>query len=155
MSRGRGSAPTDARPGALPPPRHLAWLVVQPPATSPAGTPAAGRASEAAATVARIAQDPEVQRVMVLVRRFVEIVEIVRARTVCPGCTAPARALRVRFDAWLTESLTSDVRALRTFATGLANDGTAVRAALTTAWSNAQADGHSTKLKRLKRQMYG
>ncbi|MFB1485336.1 hypothetical protein U8525_33815, partial [Corallococcus sp. RDP092CA] len=38
------------------------------------------------------------------------------------------------------------------------NEGTlqdAVRAALTTPWSNAQSEGHITKLKLLKRQMYG
>jgi transposase len=47
------------------------------------------------------------------------------------------------------------VRAVATFAAGLVEDGDAVRAALTTPWSNAQTEGHVTKLKLLKRQMYG
>jgi transposase len=38
---------------------------------------------------------------------------------------------------------------LQTFASGLAQDGAAVRAALTTSWSNAQAEGQINKLKLL------
>ena len=41
------------------------------------------------------------------------------------------------------------------FARGLANDQLAVRAAISTAWSNAQAEDQITKLKHVKRQMYG
>jgi transposase len=51
--------------------------------------------------------------------------------------------------------LTCGVRAVETFAQGLAKDGRAVRAALTTPWSNGQTEGQVTKLKLLKRQMYG
>jgi len=47
------------------------------------------------------------------------------------------------------------VRATETFAAGLEQDGAAVRAALTTPWSNGQAEGQVTRLKLLKRQMYG
>lgn len=41
------------------------------------------------------------------------------------------------------------------FANGLARDYLAVEAAVATAWSNAQAEGQITKLKLVKRQMYG
>jgi transposase len=41
------------------------------------------------------------------------------------------------------------------FARGLARDRAAVHAAIDTAWSNAQAEGQITKLKLVKRQMYG
>jgi len=41
------------------------------------------------------------------------------------------------------------------FARGLARDRAAVDAAIATAWSNAQAEGQITKLKLVKRQMYG
>ena len=44
---------------------------------------------------------------------------------------------------------------IETFATGLEHDGTAVRAALTTPWSNGQAGGQITRLKLIKRQSYG
>jgi transposase len=47
------------------------------------------------------------------------------------------------------------VRPLETFAEGLKQDGTAVRAALTTPSSNGQAEGEITRLKLVKRAMYG
>ncbi len=47
------------------------------------------------------------------------------------------------------------VPAVETFAAGLEQNGDAVRAALTTPWSNGQAEGQITQLKLLKRQMYG
>lgn len=47
------------------------------------------------------------------------------------------------------------MRAVETSAEGLEQDGEAVRVALTTPWSNAQAEGQIMKLKFLERQMYG
>ncbi|MBV9509888.1 MAG: transposase [Caulobacteraceae bacterium] len=44
---------------------------------------------------------------------------------------------------------------IASFARGLAKDQRAMRAAISTAWSNAQAEGQITKLKLVKRQMYG
>ena len=44
---------------------------------------------------------------------------------------------------------------LASFGKGLSADLAAVRAALTEAWPNGQTEGQSTKLKLLKRQMYG
>ena len=41
------------------------------------------------------------------------------------------------------------------FAHGVARDIAAVRAAILTAWSNGQTEGQITKLKLVKRQMYG
>ncbi len=41
------------------------------------------------------------------------------------------------------------------FAKGIANDEAAVRAAIATPWSNGQTEGRITKLKLVKRQMYG
>ena len=77
---------------------------------------------------------------------------------------ATARALAGRFadmvrqrladdlDGWLDDAENSE---LRSFAAGLRQDNAAVRAALTTPWSNGQTEGQITKLKLLKRQMYG
>lgn len=45
--------------------------------------------------------------------------------------------------------------AIATFAAGLKQDGSAVRAALTRSWSSGQSEGQITKLKLLKRQTYG
>jgi transposase len=55
-------------------------------------------------------------------------------------------------EGWLVEAAKS---LLAPFARGLARDHLAVRAAIATAWSNAQAEGQITKLKLVKRQMYG
>jgi transposase len=41
------------------------------------------------------------------------------------------------------------------FANGVAADEAAVRAAITLPWSNGQTKGQITKLKLVKRQMYG
>jgi len=58
-------------------------------------------------------------------------------------------------DDWLTEAQASPFSELRTFATGVARDKAAVTAALTRAESDGQVEGHITRLKLLKRQMYG
>lgn len=41
------------------------------------------------------------------------------------------------------------------FANGVAKDEAAVRAAMTSPWSNGQTEGQITRLKLVKRQMYG
>ncbi len=45
--------------------------------------------------------------------------------------------------------------ALASFGKGIAADLAAVKAALTEPWSNGQTEGQITKLKLVKRQMYG
>lgn len=47
------------------------------------------------------------------------------------------------------------VSLVASFANGVCNDFAAVRAAITSPWSNAQTEGQITKLKLVKRQMYG
>jgi transposase len=71
-----------------------------------------------------------------------------------PRARVGAAPRDARLDAAGTE-LTCGVRAIETFARGLAQDGAAVRAAFTSPWSNGQTEGQITKLKLLKRQMYG
>ena len=44
---------------------------------------------------------------------------------------------------------------LRSFANGLSNDWNAVKGAIVEPWSNGQTEGQITKLKLVKRQMYG
>jgi transposase len=128
-------------PPALPPPKRLAWLLGQPPPRLPAAE---------AMIVARVEQDGEAAAVADLARRFTELV-----RDCCasrrPGAHAPLEAL----EAWLRDARACGVPAVETFAAGLEQDGAAVRAALTTPWSNGQAEGQITRLKLVKRQMYG
>ena len=44
---------------------------------------------------------------------------------------------------------------ITSFARGVTNDEAAVRSAMTLPWSNGQTEGQITKLKLVKRQMYG
>ena len=53
---------------------------------------------------------------------------------------------------WLVETGNS---VLASFGKGIAADLAAVKAALTESWSNGQTEGQITKLKLVKRQMYG
>lgn len=77
---------------------------------------------------------------------------------------AAARTLMERFhamiqskaaadlDTWIEQARLSLVAPL---AAGIARDVRAMRAAITEPWSNGQVEGHITRLKLVKRQMYG
>ena len=54
--------------------------------------------------------------------------------------------------AWLDDASSGP---MASFARGLRDDQHAVAADLTLLWSNGQTEGHITKLKLVKRQMYG
>jgi transposase len=131
----------DGGPAALPSPRRLAWLLVR---------PAARLSAADAATVARVEQDREAAAVAALARRFTEL-----ARACCAGSRDRAEAPLEALEAWLRDARACGVPAVGTFAAGLEQDGAAVRAALTTPWSNGQTEGQVTRLKLLKRQSYG
>ncbi len=143
--RGRPSAnpgPSNSSPVTpLPAARQLAWLLVQPPTTLPAAD---------AAAVGRVEQDKDARIVAKLARRFTALVR---------GCNAGnqtgAVAAGAELDAWLAEAGRCGVPTMETFAAGLTKDGDAIRAALTTPWSNGQTEGQVNRLKMLKRQMYG
>jgi len=62
---------------------------------------------------------------------------------------------RAALDGWLQAAEASVARELRAFATHLRRDLAAVKAALTHAWSSGQVEGQVTKIKLLKRAMYG
>jgi transposase len=55
-------------------------------------------------------------------------------------------------DAWIASA---DTSLLASFASGIRRDHAAVRAAIAEPWSNGQTEGQITKLKLVKRQMYG
>jgi transposase len=58
----------------------------------------------------------------------------------------------IDLEPWIGESKRS---LIASFATGIARDKAAVRAAITQPWSNGQVEAQITKLKLVKRQMYG
>ena len=60
-----------------------------------------------------------------------------------------------QLDAWLTHVRELGTRELIGFASGIKRDYTAVRAGLSRMENNGQVEGQITRLKYLKRQMYG
>ncbi|HYU72855.1 MAG TPA: transposase [Ktedonobacteraceae bacterium] len=60
-----------------------------------------------------------------------------------------------RLDAWLERIATSDLAELQQFASGIEKDKAAVKAGLTWSINNGQVEGQVTKLKLIKRTMYG
>jgi transposase len=70
--------------------------------------------------------------------------------------TAFQAMIRNKTDAALAEWIVEARESLvASFASGVAKDEPAVRAAITLPWSNGQTEGQITKLKLVKRQMYG
>lgn len=128
--RAAAGKPAGALP-SLPSAKQLAWFFIQDPAKAP---------SKHARVLARVLQDTEVAHVYALVRTFVDLVRHKRPEAL---------------DAWLEGCAVSSVNALRTFAAGIRQDDKAVRSALTLPWSNAQTEGQVTRLKFIKRMMYG
>ena len=60
-----------------------------------------------------------------------------------------------KLDAWLDEAYHSGIYALQRFARTVQGDLDAVRNAVTERWSNGQAEGQISRLKTIKRAMYG
>ena len=60
-----------------------------------------------------------------------------------------------RLDAWLTAVAASQIEDLQRFAKGLQRDKAAVLAGLTLVHSNGQAEGQVTRIKLIKRMMFG
>lgn len=78
---------------------------------------------------------------------------LVTARDLMDRFNAMIRKREVAgLDTWIEEAQQS---LMASFATGLITDHDAVRAAITEPWSNGQTEGQITKLKMVKRQMYG
>ena len=86
------------------------------------------------------AHDTLIEQAAVLSQRFLEMI---RERQ--------AEAL----DGWLADAEACGIKELRNFAHSLRRDYAAVKAALTSPWSNGQSEGHVNRLKMIKRSMYG
>lgn len=59
------------------------------------------------------------------------------------------------FDDWLSACESSQLSEMTAFAKGLRSDYAAVKAALSTKWSNGPTEGHINRLKMIKRLMFG
>lgn len=81
------------------------------------------------------------------------------AQTLYPLVQAFRQMLHQRqgdhLDDWLAQARASQVKELQSFVHGIERDKTAVIAGLTRPESNAQTEGQNTKLKLIKRTMYG
>ncbi len=60
-----------------------------------------------------------------------------------------------RLDTWLTQVHKSGLPELQSFAHGVEQDKAAVQAGLTLPIDNGQTEGHVTRIKLIKRMMYG
>ena len=60
-----------------------------------------------------------------------------------------------RLSPWLTQVHESDLPELESFAHGVEQDQAAVQAGLTLPINNGQVEGHVTRVKLIKRMMYG
>ena len=78
---------------------------------------------------------------------------LVQARTLIDRFHAMIRKkFEADLDPWISDAASS---LIASFAAGITRDKAAVRAAITQPWSNGQTEGQITKLKLVKRQMYG
>ena len=133
-SRGRPWQPVPvlaATPRQVLTPRTATWLVLR---------RAEKRSKDDQALLARMRQIPELEAAIDLAETFAALV-----RDRAPD----------RLDPWLKRAAASTVQQLRRFAKRLSADYDAVRAALTLTWSNGPVEGQISRLKSLKRQMYG
>ncbi|SEP51280.1 Transposase, partial [Methylobacterium sp. ap11] len=82
-----------------------------------------------------------------------EVTGLVEARSLVSAFQAMVRERRhADLDGWIERAAAS---LLGSFAAGLVKDKAAVAAALTEPWSNGQTEGQITRLKLVKRQMFG
>ena len=138
-------APTDTRVATstaspLASSKQLSWYLLREPE---------GLGAEEAAVVSRVLQDPEAAKVVDLGRRFCRIVRS------CCGRQPSGKTDVTAFNEWLGNAQTCGVRVVESFAGSIGQDGDAVRSALTLRWGSGQAEGQITRLKLLKRAMYG
>jgi transposase len=113
-------------------PRHASWLFV---------TDQAKLTADQRALIERICHtDADLQNLYLLGQDFVQMVKQRQAR---------------RLDGWLARASQCSSVELRGFASGIKRDYAAVKAALSLPWSQGQVEGQITRLKFLKRQMYG
>ncbi len=116
---------------ALPAPRHMAWIFVR--------TPDELSVVEHA-TLTHVQQDPHIMRVYTLAQAFQQMVRTRQA---------------AHLSRWLADCATSGVPDLQTFAAALSREEAAIRHALSAPWSTGPVEGHITRVKLVKRQMFG
>jgi transposase len=131
-ARRRGAPPLESR-SAPPSPRGIASLVLRPPGNlDPAEVQQLQDVCE---------RCPELATTRDLARKFAIVLR--------------ERQGRDAFHAWVAEINLCGVPRLLSFAAGLRRDEAAVIAGLTLPWSSGVVEGHNTRIKLIKRMMYG
>lgn len=125
------AAAVSARQPLLAAPRRLVWLLLRNPSALD---------DDEAAIFSQLQQHSEVRHAHELAQTFQLMI---RQRT--PDA----------LDGWLAACAKSGIPELQSFAKGLEQDYTSIRAALSEPWSSGQVEGQVTRLKLIKRQMYG
>jgi hypothetical protein len=126
----QGKSSTTDRNTDLPAPRHVAWTFVR--------TPGKLNAADQA-TLTRVQQDPQIVRVSTLAQQFQQMVRTRQA---------------AHLSRWLAACTTIGVPDLQTFAAALSREEAAIRQARTEPWSTGPVEGHVTRVKLVKRQMF-
>ena len=116
---------------ALAAPRHLAWLLVADPAQL----------------------DQQEQRTLTLIRQESQVETIYQVAQQLRGMVKERNAASLQ--AWLDACIGSQMVELENFAHGLQNEFSALQAALTLPYSNGPVEGVITKVKCIRRSMYG
>lgn len=115
----------------LPSPKALAWLLLHEPKTL-------NDADQCVLTHLRT--DSMVAEAHALAQTFQQMVR----------CRQPEH-----FDAWFARCTSAAATELQNFAVGMRREEAAIRAALSEPWSTGPVEGQITRLKSIKRQMYG
>jgi transposase len=113
-------------------PRRATWLVLR---------PAERATAQDHHQLAQLTQQsPELEEAVALAQDFASLVR---------------RRQPASLDPWLARAAASGLQPFRRFARGLRGDYAAVQAAVTLPWSQGPIEGHITRLKMLKRHIYG
>jgi transposase len=126
------TAPAQADSHHLPSAKKAVWLLVRDPADL--------EADEREALVALCKANPTAQTLYPLVQSFRQMLH---------------QRQGDRLDDWLAQARASQIKELQSFVHGIEKDKGAVVIGLTRPESNAQTEGQNTKLKLIKRTMYG
>ncbi|MCC7164729.1 MAG: ISL3 family transposase [Anaerolineae bacterium] len=123
--------PTSVSQVTVPSAKRLAWLLVKDPE----------QLDEKENTLlGQLLQHPAVAKCYALGQQFTKMVRY---------------QLPKKLTGWLKACQDSGIPEFASFADGINSDRSAIRAALTLAWSNGQLEGQVNRLKLIKRQMYG
>ena len=127
--REEGTATQDTRPNKVPSARRIARMMT---------TDRDKMSKTAARTIAMIGDAvPDLTMARDLLDRFHRLIQ---------------HRKEPNLDSWIADAKPG---LMASFASGIVQDLVAVKAALTEPWSNGQTEGQNTKLKLVKRQMYG